>query len=247
MDPRPITHEENDAVSKEGARNGERVKISMRKCISEQIPSQKKRILGVDQLTEDSSSSGLKDIVFVKSSANDTKVTIPGVERPWFYKVEGFILPIHDTHRILPSESQRNTTDPSAAVTDSSATDYDSVDESSVCSTPLPLLKKLDAPAKGNEISLALKVHSAPAGKLKSVKIEDDPPLGSVLEPFSLLVLRRLGSIFTSGYATVQKLKKALEGLTSRKKIALLPKDYKAISLEKALPKGQQELYSLLL
>ncbi|GKC16403.1 hypothetical protein Tco_1013185 [Tanacetum coccineum] len=32
--------------------------------------------------------------------------------------------------------------------------------------------------------------------------------LGSVPEPFSLLVLRRLGSIFTSVYAAVQKLKK---------------------------------------
>ncbi|GJY35288.1 hypothetical protein Tco_0420666 [Tanacetum coccineum] len=70
-------------------------------CISEQIPSQKKRIIGVDQLTEDPS-------------------------------------------RILLAKSQRNTTDPSVSVTDSSATDYDSVDESSVCNTPLPLLKKLD-------------------------------------------------------------------------------------------------------
>ncbi|GJY65069.1 retrovirus-related pol polyprotein from transposon TNT 1-94 [Tanacetum coccineum] len=113
-------------------------------CISEQIPSQKKRILGVDQLIEDSSSSGLKDLVFVKSSAHDTKVSIPGVERPWFFEAEGFILPNHDTGRILPSESQRNTTDPSVDVTDSSVTDYDSTDESSVCSTPLPPLKKLD-------------------------------------------------------------------------------------------------------
>ncbi|GKA20569.1 retrovirus-related pol polyprotein from transposon TNT 1-94 [Tanacetum coccineum] len=78
---------------------------------------------------------------------------------------------------ILPAESQRNTTDPSVAFTDSSTTDYDSVDESSVCSTPLPLLKKLEAPAKGNKSSSALKVHSAPAGKLKSVKIKDDPSL----------------------------------------------------------------------
>nr|GEX05955.1 retrovirus-related Pol polyprotein from transposon TNT 1-94 [Tanacetum cinerariifolium] len=38
----------------------------------------------------------------------------------------------------------RNTTDPSVAVTDSSATDYDLANESSVCSTPFPLLKKLD-------------------------------------------------------------------------------------------------------
>ncbi|GKA99994.1 retrovirus-related pol polyprotein from transposon TNT 1-94 [Tanacetum coccineum] len=55
-----------------------------------------------------------------------------------------FILPNHDTSRILPAELQRNTTNPLVAVTNSLATDYDSVDESSVCSTPLPPLKKLD-------------------------------------------------------------------------------------------------------
>ncbi|GKA61528.1 retrovirus-related pol polyprotein from transposon TNT 1-94, partial [Tanacetum coccineum] len=132
--------EENDVVSKEGARNGEWVKISMRKhvnteilkenknlrtelkelkaitktwlnssnkvnqCISELIPSQKKRILGVDQLTEDPSSSGQKDLVFVKSLTDDTNVTIPSVERPWLSEAEGFILPNHDTGRILPAE-----------------------------------------------------------------------------------------------------------------------------------------------
>nr|GEU63922.1 retrovirus-related Pol polyprotein from transposon TNT 1-94 [Tanacetum cinerariifolium] len=68
-------------------------------------------------------------------NADDTKVSIPGVERPWSSEAEGFILPNHDTGRILPAESQRNTTDPSFAVTDSSAIDYDSADESSVCST----------------------------------------------------------------------------------------------------------------
>ncbi|GJS66648.1 retrovirus-related pol polyprotein from transposon TNT 1-94 [Tanacetum coccineum] len=169
---------------------------------SEQIPSQKKKILGVDQLTEDPSSSAQKDLVFVKSSANDTKVTIPGVERPWLSKVEGFILSNHDTGRILPAESQRNTTDPSVAFTDSSTTDYDLADESSVCSTPLLPLKKLEAAepksrpktikskskstlqaealkgviinepssalANGNKSSSASKVHSTPAGKLKS-------------------------------------------------------------------------------
>ncbi|GJV47662.1 hypothetical protein Tco_1437874, partial [Tanacetum coccineum] len=165
-----------------------------------QIPSQKKRILRVDQLTEDPSNSGQKDLVFVKSSADDTKVTIPGVERPWLSEAEGFIMPNHDTCRILPVELQRNTIDPSVAVTDSLMTDYDSADESSVCSTPLPPLKKLDsaepisgpktiksilrskstfkaealkgviinkpssAPAKGNKISSASKVHSAHAG-----------------------------------------------------------------------------------
>ncbi|GKC04187.1 hypothetical protein Tco_0995797, partial [Tanacetum coccineum] len=53
-------------------------------------------------------------------------------------------MPNHNSGRILPSESQRNRTDPLVAVNDSSVTDYDSADESSFCSTPLPLLKKLD-------------------------------------------------------------------------------------------------------
>ncbi|GKD24066.1 hypothetical protein Tco_1225769, partial [Tanacetum coccineum] len=128
------------AITKTWLNNSNKVN----QCISEQIPSQKRRILGIDQLIEDSSSSGLKDLVFVKSSADDTKVTIPGVERSWLSEPEGFILPNHDTGRILPSELQRNTNDPSVAVTDSSATDYDSADESSVCSTPLPPLKNLD-------------------------------------------------------------------------------------------------------
>ncbi|GKE81765.1 hypothetical protein Tco_1551765 [Tanacetum coccineum] len=158
-------------------------------CISEQIPSQKKRILGVDQLIEDPSCFEQKDLVFVKSSADDTKVSIPGVERPWLSQAKGFILPNHDT-----------------------------ADESFVCSTLLPPLKKLDgvepvsrpktiksilrskstfkaktlkgviinepssAPAKGNKISSASKVNLAPVGKLKSVKIEDDPPLAIVMK-----------------------------------------------------------------
>ncbi|GJY33482.1 retrotransposon protein, putative, ty3-gypsy subclass [Tanacetum coccineum] len=86
-------------------------------CISEQIPTQKKRILGVDQLTEDPSSSGKKDLVFVKYLADDTKVSIPGVERPWLYEPEGFILSNHDTGRILPAESQMKLVDPSVTVT----------------------------------------------------------------------------------------------------------------------------------
>nr|GEW20740.1 retrovirus-related Pol polyprotein from transposon TNT 1-94 [Tanacetum cinerariifolium] len=116
---------ENNAVSKEGARNGEW------------------RILGVDQLTEDPSSLGLKDLVFVKSSADDTKVTIPGVERPWLSKAEGFILPNHDI-----------------------------------------------ALVKGNKSSSALKVHSALAGKLKSVKIKDDLPLAIIIKELNDLKLQ---------------------------------------------------------
>ncbi|GJV82756.1 retrovirus-related pol polyprotein from transposon TNT 1-94 [Tanacetum coccineum] len=175
---------------------------SASKALCEQIPSQKKRIMGVDQLIEDPSSLGKKDLVFVKSSADDTKVTIPGVERPWLSEAEGFILPNYDTGMILLSiDTKRDTTDPSVAVTDSSMTDYDSADKSSVCSTPLPPLKKSLlkgslinepslAPAKGNKSSSALKVHSAPADKLKCVKIKDDPPLASVMKELNSLKLQ---------------------------------------------------------
>nr|GEX14309.1 hypothetical protein [Tanacetum cinerariifolium] len=90
---------------------------------------------------------------------------------------------------ILPAESQRNTTNPSVAFIDSLVTKYDSTDEYSVCSTPLPPLKKL-APAKGNKSSLALKVNSAPAGKLKIVKIKDDPPLAIVIKELNDLKLQ---------------------------------------------------------
>ncbi|GJY57034.1 hypothetical protein Tco_0456149 [Tanacetum coccineum] len=155
-----LADDENVNVGKESAKNGEWVKISMRKlttitetwlnssnkvnqCISEQIPTQKKKVMGVDQLTEDPSSSVQKDLVFVKYSTDDIKVSIPGVERPWLSEAEGFILPNHDTGRILPSESQVKITNPSVTVTYSLATNYDLADESSVCSTLLPPLEKL--------------------------------------------------------------------------------------------------------
>nr|GEY93741.1 retrovirus-related Pol polyprotein from transposon TNT 1-94 [Tanacetum cinerariifolium] len=84
---------------------------------------------------------GLKDLVFVKSSADDTKVTIPGVERPWLSKVEGFIPPNHDT------------------------------DESSVCSIPLPPLKKLDGaePISGPKTIKSI-LRSKSTFKVKALK-----------------------------------------------------------------------------
>ncbi|GJW48668.1 retrovirus-related pol polyprotein from transposon TNT 1-94 [Tanacetum coccineum] len=201
--------EDNDAVSKEGAKNGEWVKVFMG---------------NVHTLLDMEDNDDRK--TYLDYLSNDTKVSIPGVERPWLSKAEGFILLNHDTGRILPLESQRNTTDPPVSVTDSSATDYDSTDESSVCSTPLPPLKKLDgaepiygpktiksilrskstfkaetlkgviinepssALAKDNKSSSASKVNSAPAGKLKSVKIEDDPPLAIVIKELNNLKLQ---------------------------------------------------------
>ncbi|GJX03473.1 hypothetical protein Tco_0189389 [Tanacetum coccineum] len=179
----------------------------------EQILTQKKRILRVDQVTEDPFSSGQKDLVFVKSLVDDTKVSIPGFKRPWLSETEAFILPNHETGRILSLKSQVKIIDPSVTVTDSSLADYDSTDESSICSILFPPLEKLvgaepvsgpksiksilksnstlkaetlkgvtinepsSAPVKENEIVSAFKKNSAPPGKLKSVKTEDDFPL----------------------------------------------------------------------
>ncbi|GJZ38467.1 hypothetical protein Tco_0585030 [Tanacetum coccineum] len=146
-------------------------------CISEQIPTQKKKILGIDQLTEDSSSSKPKDLVFVKSSADNSNMSITSGNRPRLSEAEDFILPNHDADKVLPDESQRNTTDPSVVVTNSSASDYDSTDKSSVCSTILPPLENLAGanPVSGpNTIKSILKSNSTFKTKtLKGVIINE--------------------------------------------------------------------------
>ncbi|GKA61313.1 retrovirus-related pol polyprotein from transposon TNT 1-94 [Tanacetum coccineum] len=147
--------EENDSISKEGARNGEWVKISMRK---------------VHTLLE------MEDNVDRKTYLDYLCIDLNYVEE--------------QRNNLL------NTTDTS--FTDSSTTECDSTDESSVCSTPLPPLKKLDGaePISGPKTiksilsSSASKVNSAPVGKLKSVKIKDDPPLAIVMKELNNLKLK---------------------------------------------------------
>ncbi|GJT39287.1 hypothetical protein Tco_0939152 [Tanacetum coccineum] len=195
-------------------------------CITEQIPTQKKKILGIDQLTEDTSSSRPKDLVFVNSSADNSNVSITSSNKPRLSEAEDSTLTNHDTGKVSSNESQRNTTDPLVVVSDSLATDYDSVDESLVCSTPLPLLEKLagakpitgpktiksilksnstfkaktlkgitlkepsSAPAKDNKKGTSTsKTFLAPVGKLKNVKIKDDPPLATIIKELNELKL----------------------------------------------------------
>ncbi|GJT09733.1 hypothetical protein Tco_0856775 [Tanacetum coccineum] len=111
-------------------------------CINEQIPTQKKKIIGSDQLTEDTSSFESKELVFVKSSVDNLDMPITNSNIHKLSETEDFTLPNQDIDEVPSNESQRNITNPS--VSDSSATDYDSANESSVCSTPLLPLKKLD-------------------------------------------------------------------------------------------------------
>nr|GEX13491.1 hypothetical protein [Tanacetum cinerariifolium] len=127
-----LADEERVSVGKKSTKNGKWFKISM-----------KKKILGIKQPTEDTFSFRPKDLIFVKSSANNVSITYSN--QPRLYEVENSTLSNHDTGKISTVESQRNTTDPSVDVIESSATNYDSIDESLVYSTPLPPLKKLDS------------------------------------------------------------------------------------------------------
>ncbi|GJS67749.1 hypothetical protein Tco_0682314, partial [Tanacetum coccineum] len=71
-----------------------------------------------------------------KADPYNSDVSITGSNKPKLFEAEDSTLSNHDTGKVPSNESQRNTTDHSVVVSDSSATDYDSADESSVCSTP---------------------------------------------------------------------------------------------------------------
>ncbi|GJS27535.1 hypothetical protein Tco_0488155 [Tanacetum coccineum] len=146
-------------------------------CINEQIPTQKNKILGINQLTVDTSSFGSKDPVFVKSSADNSIMSITSSNIHKSSKTEDSTLHNQDTDEVPSNESQRNTTNPSVVVSDSLATDYDSADESSVCSTPLLSLKKLDGaePVSGPKtIKSILKSKSTFKAKtLKGITINE--------------------------------------------------------------------------
>nr|GFB44738.1 hypothetical protein [Tanacetum cinerariifolium] len=66
------------------------------------------------------------------------------------FEAEDSTLPNHDIDEAPSNKLQRNSTDPSAVIFDSSRPGYDSVDESLVCSTPHLPLKKLDGAEPGS-------------------------------------------------------------------------------------------------
>nr|GEV84270.1 retrovirus-related Pol polyprotein from transposon TNT 1-94 [Tanacetum cinerariifolium] len=200
-----LVNEERVSVSKESASNETWLNSSnkVNHCIIEQIPTQRKKTLGINKLTEDTSSSGPKDPVFVKSSVDNSEVSITSSNKPKLSKAEDSSLSTQDT-----------------------ATDYDLADESSVCSTPflywrswhakpVPGPKTIKSNLKSNPTfkaetlkgitlkehsstlvkdnkkgSSASKTSSAPAGKLKNVKVNDDLPLDIVMKELNKLKLK---------------------------------------------------------
>ncbi|GJR15163.1 hypothetical protein Tco_0797815 [Tanacetum coccineum] len=146
-------------------------------CINEQIPTQNKKILGIDHLTEDTSSFESKEPVFVKSSTDNSNMSITNSNIHKSSETEDSTLPNQDTDVVPSNESQRNTTNPSVVFSDSSVTDYDSTNEYLVCSTPLLPLKKLDGvePVSGPKtIKSILKSKSTfKAETLKGITINE--------------------------------------------------------------------------
>ncbi|GJV84048.1 reverse transcriptase domain-containing protein [Tanacetum coccineum] len=160
--------------------------LTMQHCINEQIPTQKKKILGIDQLTEDTSSSGPKDLVFVKFSTDNSEVYITGSNKPKLSEAEDSTLSNHDTgkHPLPPLEKLTRAEPVSGPKTIKSILKSKSTFKAEtlkgiIINEPSP------TPATSNKSSLVSKTNSAPAGKLKNMKIEDDPPL-SIVPPNAL-------------------------------------------------------------
>ncbi|GKA72985.1 hypothetical protein Tco_0779201 [Tanacetum coccineum] len=160
-------------------------------CISEQIPTQKKKILGIDQLTEDTSSSGPKDPVFVKSSADNSEVSITGSNKPKLSEAEDSTLSNHDTgkHPLPPLEKLTGAEPVSGPKTIKSILKSKSTFKAETLKG-ITINEPSSAPARGNKSSSVSKTNSAPAGKLKNVKIEDDPPLAIVMKELNELKLQ---------------------------------------------------------
>nr|GEU37036.1 hypothetical protein [Tanacetum cinerariifolium] len=121
-----------------------------------------------------------KERIFVgKESAKNiewTKITMKTNQHK-SSQVKDSTLLNHDTDEVPLNKSQRNTTDPSVVASDSSGLDYDSADESLVCSTPFLPLKKLDVakPSSGPKtVKSILKLKSTFKAKtLKGITLNE--------------------------------------------------------------------------
>ncbi|GJU74593.1 retrovirus-related pol polyprotein from transposon TNT 1-94 [Tanacetum coccineum] len=196
-----LADEERVSVSKESAINGEWIKISLKNvhtfleiednddrksfldylCIdlnyhvnteilkeNQNLRNEAKELTSITEAWLNSSN---------KVNQYNLEVSIIGSNKPKLSEAEDSTLSNHDTGKEPSNESQRNTTDHSVVVSDSSSTNYDSTDESSVC---IIINEPSSTLARGNKSSSASKTNLAPAGKLKNMKIEDDTPLAIV-------------------------------------------------------------------
>nr|GEU51664.1 hypothetical protein [Tanacetum cinerariifolium] len=105
---------------------------------------------------------------------------------PMSSEIEDSTLLNQDTDEVPSNESQRNTTKPLVVFSNSLATYYDSANESSVCSTPLSLLKKLD----GDEPIYGLKTFKSILKSKSTIKAETLKARKSHLTPETRMLNR---------------------------------------------------------
>nr|GEW84733.1 hypothetical protein [Tanacetum cinerariifolium] len=153
-------------------------------CINEQIPTQKKKILGIGQLAEYTSSCGSKGMVFVKSLADNSDMSITSSNLHKSSKAEDSTLPNHNTDEKLDGTKLG-----SGPKTVKSILKSKSMFKAETIKG-ITLNEPSSAPARGNKSSSASKTNSAPVGKLKNVNVEDDPPLAMVIKEHNKLKLQ---------------------------------------------------------
>nr|GEX67964.1 hypothetical protein [Tanacetum cinerariifolium] len=124
-------------------------------------------------------------------NANDTKVSIPGVEKPWLSKAEGFILPNHDTvfsTPLLPLEKLGGTKPVSGPKTIKSILKSNSTFKAKVLKSII-INEPSSTPAKTK--TSASKVNSAPAASQKSrwilIKIQEPKTIKTLLSSLHTL------------------------------------------------------------
>nr|GEZ25139.1 hypothetical protein [Tanacetum cinerariifolium] len=145
------------------------ISSKVNQCISKQIPTQKKKILEIDQLTEDTSSSGLKDPMFLKSLADNSKVSITGSNKPKLSEAKDSTMSNHDTgkHPLPPLEKLTGVEPVFRPKTIKSILKSKSTFKAETLKG-ITINEPSSAPASGNKSFLVSKTNSAPAGESSS-------------------------------------------------------------------------------
>ncbi|GJT35428.1 hypothetical protein Tco_0925847 [Tanacetum coccineum] len=152
----------------------------------------------IDQLTEDTASSGTKDPVFVKSSADNSEVSITGSNKPKLSEAKDSTLSNHDTgevssndlyHPLPPLEKLTGAEPVSGPNTIKLILKLKSTFKAETLKG-ITINESSSALARGNKSSSVSKTNLAPAGKLKNVKMKDDPPLAIVMKELNEIKLQ---------------------------------------------------------
>nr|GEX86287.1 hypothetical protein [Tanacetum cinerariifolium] len=159
-----LPDEERVSVGKESARNGDWTKISMKKELT----------------TKDTFSFESKETIFIKSLADNSDMPVTNSNIHKSYETEDSTLPNQDSDEKLDGAEHVSGPKTIKSVLKSKSTFKAETLKGITINEPS------SAPARGKS-SLAFKTNSAPASKLKNMKIEDDPPLAIVM----IISLRR--------------------------------------------------------